>query len=73
MDSCIVMATYTECALSEYPAVFNVGLCTLFIQDVKQHRIFSFARNDNHIFEVFGTCTDERDTPDVNFLNDILF
>lgn len=72
MDSCVVVATYTECALSEDASVFNVCLCTLFIQYVKQHRVFGFAWYDNHIVEVFSSRTNERDSADINFFNDIL-
>ena len=72
MDSCVVVATYTECALSEDASVFNVSLCTLFIQYIKHLRLFGFAWSHHLIVEVFSSRTNERDAADINFFNDIL-
>ena len=72
MDSCVVVATYTECALSEDASVFNVCLCTLFIQYVKSHWVFGFGWYDNPMVNVLCSRPIRRDTAVINFFNDIL-
>lgn len=71
MDSSIIVRTYAECTLCEHLAVLNVGFSTLLLQDVEKHTVLSLARNDNHVLEVLGTGTDQRDTADIDLLNDV--
>ena len=71
MDCSIVVRAYTECTLCKHLAVFDSSLSTLLLQDIEQYAVFSLARNDNHVLEVFGTCTNQRDTANIDFLDDI--
>ena len=73
MNSCIVVAAYTEGALSKHLAIGKVGSSTLLVEDVEQHRILGFARNNNNILEVLCSSTDERNTTYINLLYDIGF
>ena len=56
---------------SEHTTVLDICLGTLLVQDIQQYTILSLAGYDNHILEVLGTSTDQRDTTNINLLNDV--
>ena len=47
------MAAYAEGACCQHAAVFDVGLCALFVKYVEQDAIFSLAGYYYNIFKVF--------------------
>ena len=71
MNGGIVMAADTKGASGEEAAVLNISLRAFLVQDVKKKSVLCLAGDDDHILEVLGSCTDERNTTDVNFFNNI--
>ena len=65
------MAAHTECTLGKHAAVLDVGLCAFAVQDVEQNGVFGLAWNDDHIVEVLGAGTNERDAAYIDFLDDV--
>ena len=55
----------------EHLTVLNIGLSTLLVQNIKQHTVLCLRRNDNHVLEVLSTSTNQRNTANINLLNDI--
>ena len=71
MDGSVVVAAYAESASSEHLAVLEVCLSALLVKDVEKHAVFCLAGHDNHILEVLGSCTDERDAAYIDLLDDV--
>ena len=53
------MAAYAERTLSEHLALLKRCLRTVSVENVEEKLVFSLARNDDHVVEVFSTSTDE--------------
>ena len=71
MDGGVVVAAYAEGAGCQHLAVFDVGLRALLVEAVEQHAALGLAGHDDHVIEVLGSGTDERDAADVYLLDDV--
>ena len=71
VDCSIIVRTYTKGTLCEHLAVFDISLCTLLLENIKKYVVLSLAWNDDYILEVLCTCTDQRNTTNINLLDNI--
>ena len=53
--------------------IFYRRFCTFLIQQLHQRSILSFRSNNNYIFKIFRSSTYQRDTADIDFLDNGAF
>ena len=70
MNSGVVMAAHAKGMLCKHLAVLDVCLCAFLVENVKEQWIFCLAGHDDHVFEVLCAGADERDTADVDLLDE---
>ena len=71
MDGSVIMRTYAKGTLRKHLAILQVCLGTFLFKDVEKNAILSLTWNNNHILEILGTCTNQGDTTNIDFLNNI--
>ena len=65
------MAADAKGSGSQHLAVFDIGLGTLLVENIEQHAILCLRGHDDHVLEVLGSSTDERDAAYVYLLDDV--
>lgn len=71
VDSCVVMTRHSKGACGEFSALAEGCLCTLLVEYVEQHAVFSLAWHDHHVIEILCSSTDERYSAYIDLLDDV--